>query len=123
MAAASVAKRIRGLGPLYRVGIGLAAITGTIHLVLGLANLGDPLGLSFVLAGCGFFGGIVLLVGDVRRRLIVAAGIPYTGVQIGAWYVLNRPSAVGELTPVEVLDKLVQASLIVVLVALVIRES
>ena len=123
MAPADVGKRIRGLGPLYRVGIGLAAITGTIHLALGLANLGDPLGLSFVLAGFGFFGAIALVVGEVHRRLVVAAGIPYTGAQIGAWYALNRPAGVNDLTAVEALDKLVQAALIIVLVILLIRES
>ena len=104
------------LTTLHWVGIGLAAITGLIHLALGITSPN----LLFVLAGLGFFGAIVLLVLDFRRRLLYLTGIGYTGIQVVLYFVFNWPDV---LSPVGIGDKVVQVALIAVLVVLYRRES
>lgn len=105
------------------VAIGLAIVTGLVHLVLGIGFLPHWMGVVFVLAALGFFGAIVLFWLDFRRRLLYLAGVPYTGVQIVLWYALNQPMTVGDLTPAEVIDKVAQVLLIGTLVVLYRRES
>jgi hypothetical protein len=77
---------------------------------------------SFVLAGLGFLGAIVLVLLDYRRRAVYAIGIPFTLVQIVLWYYVNFaagsksfPAEVGTLGAV---DKIAQVVLVAVLVAL-----
>jgi len=106
------------------VGIGLAAITGAIHLVISTGFLPEPLGISFVLAGLGFFGAIGLVLVGYRRRTVYAVGIPYTAVQIVLWYVLNFDSVSDMLANAGALgyvDKVVQVAFILVLIALLRR--
>jgi hypothetical protein len=107
------------LSPLHWVAFGLAAITGVLHVWLGVQFISSPLGISFLLAGVGFFGGAALVAVDYRRRLVYAIGVPFTAVQIVAWYLVNVP----EFSPVGYLDKAVQAVFIVVLVVLYRREG
>ncbi|SFL24179.1 hypothetical protein SAMN04487950_3000 [Halogranum rubrum] len=102
------------LTTLHYVGIVLAAITGVIHLVLGVGFLPSPLAVSFVLAGLGFFGGIALLLFNVRRRALYAVGIPFTLAQIAAYFVINPDP----LSAFGLFDKLVQLALVGVLVVL-----
>lgn len=99
----------------------LAAITGVIHLVLGVGNFPDPLALSFLVAGLGFFGGIVLFLMEYRRRLLVVLAIPYVAAQIALFYLLNMPT-VATLSPVAIVDKAVQLVLIVLLILLYREE-
>ncbi len=116
-------KRGFGTGSLTRldyVGVALAAVTGIVHLALGVANLPSPLAISFVLAGLGFFGGIALLAAGYDRRRLLLAGIPFVGVQIVAYVALNWPNV---LSPVGIADKLVQLGLLAVLVASLRREK
>lgn len=105
---------LASLRPIQWVAVALAAITGTVHLGLGLLFITDPLGASFVLAGAGFFGAIGLFLVGYRRRLLYLVGVPYTATQIVLWYLLNRPTP-GAVTPVEAVDKLAQVALIGVL--------
>ncbi len=111
------------LGRLHWLGIGCAAVTGVVHLSLGIAAVGTPVGQASVAAGLGFFGAIVLVVLDVRRRLVYLAGIPYTASQIALWWILNDVGP-GDLLAVSVgtVDKAVQTTLIAVLVVLSVRE-
>lgn len=95
----------------------LAAVTGVIHLVLGVGNFPDPLAISFLVAGLGFFGGIVLFLMDYRRRLLIALGIPYVAAQIALYYLLNMPT-VATISPIAIVDKAVQLVLIVLMVLL-----
>lgn len=104
------------------LGVAAALVSAGIHLLLGVRLLPGGLGISFVLAGVGFLGGIVLVLADYRRRAVYALGIPFTLAQIGLWYVLNfaagpkaSPADVGGLGAV---DKLAQIVLLVVLVRL-----
>lgn len=83
------------------------------------------MGISFILAGLGFIGGVGLLVIDYRRRAVYAVGILFTLVQIVLWYVINFaggtksfPADVGTLGAI---DKIAQVVLIAVLVALLRR--
>lgn len=99
---------------LHYLGIALAAVTGVVHLVLGIQFLPTPLAISFVLAGAGFFGAIVLLLFNVRRRLLYAVGIPFTLVQVVAYFLVNP-------TPINafgLFDKVVQLALVGVLIVL-----
>jgi len=105
------------------IGVLAAVTSGLIHLRLGVGSLPSPLGIAFLLAGIAFLVAVALVLLDYRRRTVYAAGIPFTLVQIVAWYALNFagggksfPADVGALGAV---DKVAQVLLIAVLVVLV----
>ena len=68
---------------------------------------------------------MALLLLGVRRRLLYAVGVPFVAVQIATWYWLNY-GATGDslagVSPVETVDKVAQAVLVVLLVYLYRRE-
>lgn len=101
---------------LHWLAIVLAAITGVIHVAIGV-RFGDTL---LLLAGIGFFGAIVLLFVGVGRRALYLAGIPYTAAQFVLYFVFNWPNVVSATA---IVDKVVQVALIVVLFVLYRRES
>ncbi|TQQ79079.1 DUF7475 family protein [Halonotius roseus] len=110
------------LGGLAYVGIVAAIISGLIHLRLGVGFIDSPLGISFLLAGLGFLGAVVLVLVNYRRRTVYAVGIPFTAIQIVLWYYVNFvagdyafPADVGTLGAI---DKVAQVVLIAVLVVL-----
>ncbi|MFD1569880.1 DUF7475 family protein [Halorubrum laminariae] len=116
---------IESLNGLHWAGIVSAAVSAAVHLLLGVRMVPSPLGISFVFAGLGFVGGIVLVVRGYRRRTVYAVGIAFTLVQIVLWYVVNFagggrsfPADVGTLGAV---DKVAQVVLIAVLAALLRR--
>jgi hypothetical protein len=116
--------RTESLTALHWAGVILAAVTGVIHVFLGVSFLAtvsitSPLGWSFLVAGVGFFGGIVALLVDYRRRLVYLLGIPFTAGQIVIWYVLNAP----DFGTPGIVDKVVQVLFIVVLVVLYRQAS
>lgn len=123
--ARDTASGIDTLGPIHWLGVLAALVSAGVHLLLGVRMIPSALGISFVLAGLGFVGGVVLVLAGVRRRAVYAVGIPFTLVQIVLWYVINFadtgnsiPADVGTLGAV---DKIAQAVLLVVLVALIRR--
>jgi hypothetical protein len=116
---------IGSLNALHWVGIVAALVTAAVHIRLGVGGLPLPLRVSFLLAGFGFIGAVVLVLLDYRRRTVYAVGIPFTLVQIVLWYALNFtgggksfPADVGTLGAV---DKVAQVVLIAVLVVLLRR--
>ncbi|TKX78064.1 hypothetical protein EXE53_23195 [Halorubrum sp. SD626R] len=116
---------VESLNGLHWVGILAALVSAAVHLLLGARMFPSALGISFVLAGFGFLGGIVLLVRGYRRRALYGVGIAFTLVQILLWYVVNFagggrafPADVGTLGAV---DKLAQVVLVAVLVVLLRR--
>ena len=121
-----IALDVASLSGLHWVGIVAAAVTGVIHLQLGVGFVPSGLGISFLLAGLGFFGAVALVLFDYRRQTVYAVGVPFTLVQIVLWYALNFaggsksfPADVGTLGWV---DKVAQAVLVAVLVALLQRS-
>lgn len=110
---------LESLGPLHWLGILLAIVTGVLHLYLGINFVTEPLGWSFLAAGIGFFAGALAVLVDYRRAVIYLLGIPFTGGQIVAWYVVNAP----DFSMLGIGDKVVQVILIVVLAVLYSRES
>ncbi|WP_049984224.1 hypothetical protein [Halorubrum sp. BV1] len=116
---------VESLNGLHWVGILAAVVSAAVHLLLGVRMVPSALGISFVLAGLGFVGGIVLLVRGYRRRALYGVGVAFTLVQILLWYVVNFagggrsfPADVGTLGAV---DKLAQVVLVVVLAVLLRR--
>ena len=107
------------LTPLHWLGVLLAVLTGVLHLYLGIGFITEPLGWPFIAAGIGFFVGVLAVLVDYRRRLIYLLGVPFTGGQIVAWYVVNAP----DFSTLGIGDKVVQVILIVVLLVLYSRES
>lgn len=110
------------LGGLAYVGIVAAIISGVIHLQLGVGFIETSLGISFLLAGLGFLGAVVLVLVNYRRRTVYAVGIPFTAIQIVIWYYYNFaagdkafPAEIGTLGAI---DKVAQVVLIAVLVVL-----
>jgi hypothetical protein len=108
--------RTASLTPLHWLAVALAALTGLIHVGIGI-QFGDVL---LLLAGLGFFGAIVLFLLDVNRRLLYLAGVPYTGLQFVLYFVQNWPNVV---SPAGILDKVVQLALVVALVVLYRRTA
>jgi len=102
------------LTTLHWIGIGLAAVTGLIHLWLGIGFAPSPMGLSFLFAGVVFVAAIGAVVLGVRRRLLYLLGIPFTGGQIPIWLAVNWP----DFGVIGIVDKVVQVALIAVLVVL-----
>jgi len=98
------------LTPLHLLGILLATITGAVHLGLGVTK-GSP---ALFIAGIGFGVGIVAVVANVRRHTVVRLGIPFTAVQ-AIYYLATHYD---KITWVSAVDKLVQVTLIAVLIGL-----
>ncbi|MFC6836632.1 DUF7475 family protein [Halomarina ordinaria] len=114
------------LSGVHWLAMALAAITGVIHLVLGVSFAPEPLGISFLLAGIGFFAGIALVLVDYRRMLVYVAGVAFTAVQVPLWYWLNyvgTGQTLAEVGTIEVVDKVAQLVLIVLLFVLISREE
>lgn len=114
------------LDGVHWLGILAALVTAAIHLLLGVRPLltgsASGLAVSFVLAGLGFLGAVVLVLVGYRRRMVYAVGIPYTLAQLGLWYYFNFaagpksfPADVGTLGAV---DKVTQVVLVAILVVL-----
>ncbi|MFB6125755.1 MAG: hypothetical protein ABEJ79_00425 [Halolamina sp.] len=103
-----VSLNAESLSGLEWLGLLFAAVSGVVHLVSGVGGLPSPLAVSFVLAGLGFAGAIVLILLDWRRRLVYAVGIPFVGAQIGLWAVLNGLP----IGAIEVVDKVAQVGLV-----------
>lgn len=97
------------LGSLEVVAAGLAALTGLVHVYVGL-TAGRSL---LALAGVGFFGGASLYCIGWHREVLLRVAVCYTAVQILAWAVLRA----GEYTAAGYGDKTVQVLLVLVLVA------
>jgi hypothetical protein len=106
------------LTTLHWIGINLALISAVVHLVFGVMFLPNVMGVLFLLATGGFLGAIVLLLVGYRRRLLYLVGIPFTGIQIVAWYAVNQPTGPADIGPAGAIDKIAQLLLIVVLVVL-----
>jgi hypothetical protein len=114
--------RTESLTTLHWVGIAAALVSGVVHLVLGVQFVPSPIGVSFVLAGLGFFGAVVLVLADVARRTVYAVGIPFTAIQIVLWFAFNQEKILaGNLGAFDVVDKVAQVVLIAVLVVLLRR--
>jgi len=119
--------RTASLGSLEWTGIVAALVSAVIHIRLGVGFAPSPLGISFILAGLGFLGAIALVLVDYRRRTVYAVGIPFTLVQIVAWYYVNfvalGKSFPGEVGTLGAIDKIAQVVLIAVLVVLLRQQS
>lgn len=96
------------------IGLVLAAATGTIHVYLFLTEDWIPL----LLAGVGFYGAILLLlVLPDYRKFLYPVGILFTLAQVVGYLLLPLgPLWIG------VVDKVIQAALILVLGYLTYRE-
>lgn len=98
----------------------LAALTGAIHLWLALEEWGEPHeAVPFLLAGVGFFVGIgFVLFTERRRTLLYLLAAAFTAVQIPLWVF----GGMDEFT-VGVVDKVIQALLVVVLLYLAVHSE
>lgn len=115
-------RQMESLGVVHWVGILAAVISAAVHLLLGVRLFPSGLGISFVLAGAGFLGAVVLVVIGYRRRAVYALGIPFTLVQIVLWIVVNfvnGPKAFpGDIGTLGAVDKLAQLVLLGALIVL-----
>jgi len=114
---------IGSLTPLHCLGIAMALVSALVHLVLGIGFLPHYMGVLFLLATGGFVGAVVLVLIDYRRTLIYLVGIPFTLVQIIAWYQVVQPDSLAVLGAADIIDKVAQSILIAVLIVLYLRES
>ncbi|MFC7135840.1 DUF7475 family protein [Halobaculum litoreum] len=106
---------------LHWLGVAMAAISGVIHLFLGVSFIDQGLGIAFLVAGVGFLVGAGAVLVDFRRRLFYAVGVPFTLGQIVIWLAVTPADEY--LSPIGITDKVAQAVLIVVLVVLYRRAS
>lgn len=110
----SSADVLNSLTTLHLLGVVLAAVTGTIHLWLGITG-GS---IALLTAGVGLTIGIVAIVTDVRRKTFIKLGIPFTATQ-AVYYLATH---FDQITVVSAIDKIVQCGLITVLFVLYRRE-
>ena len=110
------------LTPLHWAAIAMAIVSAAVHLLIGIEIMPSALGISFLLATGGFIGGILLVLFAIRRRLVYAAGIPFTGIQLILWYLLNDISGFGDIGTLDAVDKIAQVLLILALIVLLRRE-
>lgn len=122
----SLFSRTSSLTRLQQGAVGLAAITGVIHLAVGVSSIAsfgfEPLAVAITLAGLGFFGAILLFLRGAGGTQLYLAGILYTALQIVLWVQFNQLGGDPAIGPTEAIDKVVQVLLIVVL-ALLYRKS
>ena len=120
--ATSTESRLRtdSLGTLDWIGVVLAVLLGIAYLPLGIGELPESIGIAFVLAGFGYFGAVVLVLLDLRRRLLYAVGIGYNALLIVLYVVIQQP-ALGDLAGFAGAVKAGQVVFIVLLVALLRR--
>ena len=92
----------------------LAAVTGAIHLFLGVrvVNFAPAMGYLFVLAGLGFFGGIAVFLSRYWRRELYLVAAGYAVLQILAWLALGQFNALGYV------DKAVQVGFVALVIYL-----
>lgn len=114
------------LNALHWVGIVGALVSAGVHLLLGVRMFPSGLGSSFILAGIGFIGAVLLVLIDYRRRAVYAAGIPFTVGQIVLWYLFNfagdGKSFPGDIGTLGAIDKVAQVVLVAVLLVLLRNE-
>lgn len=117
-----VSLEISSLRSLHWVGVVAAVVTAVVHLALGVTMVPSTLGVSFVLAGLGYLGGVTLLLLNYRRRAVYAVGVPFTLVQILLWYYINFATTTRvfptHISATGVVDKGAELVLVAVLVAL-----
>lgn len=122
-----VSLQVESLNALHWVGILGAVVSAGVHLLLGVRMFPSGLGISFILAGIGFLGGIGLVLVNVRRRAVYAVGLPFTIGQIVLWYVVNftggGKSFPGDVGTLGAVDKVAQVALVAVLVVLLRTEQ
>lgn len=102
------------LTPVHYAAMGLAMITGVIHLYLYYSQEFLP----FLFAGVVFLAATIGVLLNVYRRALYAISIPFTSGQIAIWYMQGMPDM-----QIAVFDKPVQALLIVLLGYLLYAES
>lgn len=115
-AGVSPVQGLRSLTPFHWAGIVLAAITGAIHVWLGVSDGKLPL----LAAGLGFAIGIIGVALDVRREELVRAGITFTAIQVVLYALLHAflsPRA-PHFAPIGLVDKAVQIGLVGALLVL-----
>ncbi|SNR51478.1 DUF7475 family protein [Halorubrum vacuolatum] len=123
MSARRLGLETASLTPLHWGAIAMALVSAAVHLIIAVVDLPltSPFGIGFLIAFAGFIGGVLLVLFDVRRRLVYLVGIPFTAGQIVLWALLNEPT-LATIETIEVVDKLAQIGLIVALVVLLRRE-
>lgn len=102
------------LTPVHWAGMGLSAVTGVVHLYLYYQQEYLP----FLLAGVVFLAAVAGVALNVYPRVLYALGIPFTAGQIGIWVMQGMPEM-----QIAMIDKPVQALLIVALAYLLWAES
>lgn len=96
------------------LGAVLAAVTGVIHVFLYVNEGFVP----FLFAGVVFLAAVVALLLNLYRRLLYVLGVPFTAGQIGIWAAQGMPNM-----EIALVDKPVQAVLILLLVYLFLNED
>lgn len=114
---------VAALTPLHWVGLLAAVVSAAVHFALGIGFLPHWMGIAFLVSTGGFLAGSWLVVTGRQRRRVYLLGIPFTAGQIAWWYLANRPESLEALGPAELLDKVAQIVLMIVLVILYLRDG
>lgn len=109
------------MGSLDWVGVALAVLLGIAYLPLAIGELPNAVGISFLLAGLGYFGAVVLVLAGYRRGQVYGIGIGYNLVLIALYLLIQQPS-VSDLAGFAGAVKAAQALFAVLLVALLVRR-
>jgi hypothetical protein len=83
----------------------LAAITGLLHLYIGVVIDGLPTGIPLVLIGLVYFGGIGLISANYKRDLLMKVGLGWVTLVIVLWALAAAVNGTGTRDPLSFLDK------------------
>ena len=109
------------MGTLDWVGIVLAVLLGIAYLPIAFGELPSPIGISFLLAGLGYFGAVVLVLAGYRRGTIYGVGVGYNLLLIALYFLIRRPS-LGDLAGFGSAVKVTQALFALLLAVLLVRR-
>ena len=99
----------------------LAIALGIAYLPLGAGALPGSIGITFLLAGVGYFGAVALVLVGYRHRLVYVVGVVYNALLIVLYFLFQEPS-LAEIQPFDGAVKIGQALFVVLLGVLLVRR-
>jgi len=109
------------MGTLDWAGVALAVLLGISYLPIALGELPSVVGISFLLAGLGYFGAVVLVLAGYRRGQVYGIGIGYNLLLIALYFLIQQPS-LGEIGAFAGAVKVGQVLFVLLLAVLLVRR-
>ncbi len=100
---------------LLRPALALAVVTAILHLYIGLAIYGLPLGVPLILIALVYLGGTGMIAAKFHLRLMLKVGLGWVALVIALWALSAAVDAPNTRGSIAYLDKTVEVVLLVLL--------